>query len=76
MIQYVSKENKFSVESNTFSVAPTSSGYTLNYSADGITFTAWDEATAANENLIVNGCAKGQVFKLVGNTDDNVRVIY
>lgn len=76
MILYVNKESKFSVDSNTFSVSPTSSGFTLNYSADGENFTAWSEPTPANENLIVNGCARGQVFKLVGNTDENVRVIY
>lgn len=76
MILYINQESKFSVDEKTFSVAPTSSGYTLNYSADGENFTPWGEATPANENLIVNGCAKGQVFKLVGNTDENVRIIY
>lgn len=76
MIQYINKEKAFGIDATSFSIAPTTSGYTLNYSADGKSFTAYGEATPANETLIVNGCAKGQVFKMVGNTDENVRVIY
>lgn len=58
----------FQVLAHSFAVSPSSSGYTLNYSADGKTYTAYSQATPANENLIVNGIAKGMYFKLAGNS--------
>lgn len=62
-------EAPFQVLAHSFSVSPSTSGYTLNYSADGIGYTAYTDATPANEVLIVNGVAKSMFFKLVGNTD-------
>ena len=71
----VSGETAFQVLSHSFSVSQSESGYTLNYSGDGIHWTAYDEATPANEDLIVNGIAFGQYIKLAGNTSE-VTIIY
>lgn len=66
----ITGEEPFQVLAHSFSVSPSSEGYTLNYSANGTDFTAWDEATPANETLVVNGIAKGMWFKLVGNNSE------
>lgn len=65
-------EERFKSIGDCFAVAPTESGYTLAYSADGVHFTQYDEATPAGENLIVNGCVPFMWFKLVGNTGEAV----
>lgn len=65
----ISGETPFSVLAHSFSVGHSSSGYTLLYSAGDGNFTAWTAATPSNETLIVNGIAKGMIFKLSGNTD-------
>ena len=67
----INGEAHFSVLAHSFSVY-SDDAYTLNYSADGINFTAWDAATPAGETLIVNGVAKGMYFYLEGNTTDAV----
>lgn len=66
----ITDEQVFGIPTNSFSVGFSTTGYTLNYSADGQNFTAWEEATPANEVLVVNGIPKGMGFKLVGNTGD------
>lgn len=66
----ISGETPFQVLSHSFIVSQSESGYTLNYSGDGITWTAYDEATPANEDLIVNGIAFGTYVKLAGNTSE------
>lgn len=63
-------EEAFQVNAHSFSVSPSSEGYTLNYSADGVNFTAYDKATPADETLICNGVGKGMFFKLVGNASE------
>lgn len=65
----VEGSNSFSVPEKSFAVSPSAQGYVLKYSADGKNFTAYDEAVPANEVLVVNGVAKGMVYKLDGNTD-------
>ena len=65
----INGEEPFSVLAHSFSVGQSSSGYTLLYSAGDNKFTAWTAATPSNETLIVNGVAKGMIFKLSGNTD-------
>ena len=67
----VTGEAPFSVLAHSFSVYSDSS-YTLNYSADGEHFTAWEEETPAGETLIVNGVAKGMIFYLDGNSGDAI----
>lgn len=68
-------EQPFQVLAHSFSCSPSEEGYTLNYSADGIDYTAYTEETPANEVLIVNGIAKNMFFKLVGNNSE-VNVCY
>jgi hypothetical protein len=45
------------------------------YSADGYNYTAWSEATPANETLVVNSIANGMFFYFSGNTS-TVTVVY
>ncbi len=66
----ISGEKTFSVPTNGFAVSPSAEGYTLQYSADGRDFTDYDEATPADEVLVVNGCPKNMSFKLKGNESD------
>lgn len=63
----VSGANGFQVLAHSFSLSPSTEGYTLAYSADGINYTNYSEAVPANETLIVNGIAKAMYFKCVGN---------
>lgn len=63
-------EQPFQVLAHSFAATPSAEGYTLNYSANGEEYTAWEEATPANETLVVNGVAKLMYFKLVGNQSD------
>ena len=72
----LSKEEAKQIGAHSFSVAPTSAGFTIAYSADGINFTNYSEATPANEVLLVNGAPKNVFWKLVGNVDDNVVVTF
>lgn len=60
---------------DTFSVGVTTNGYTLNYSVDKENWTAYTQATPANEVLIVNGVTPYMWFKLAGNEDNDVEVI-
>lgn len=64
-------EEVFRAQKSQFAVAPTSAGYTVAYSANGVDFTNdTDAVVPANENLIYNGCMTYGYYKLVGNTDD------
>ena len=62
------------IDAHSFGVSPSEDGYTLNYSVNGTDYTAWEEATPANENLFVINVPKSCYFKLVGNTG-NVTVV-
>lgn len=64
----ITGEAPFQILAHSFSVSPSESGFTLSYSADGRSYTNWDESTPANETLVVNGIAKGMFFKLSGNS--------
>ena len=66
----VKGEETFQILAHSFAATPSAEGYTLNYSANGEEYTAWKEATPANETLVVNGVAKLMYFKLVGNQSD------
>lgn len=66
----ITGEQSFQVLATSFAISPSAEGYTLNYSANGVEYTAWEEATPANEVLVVNGVAKLMYFKLVGNASD------
>lgn len=68
-------EEAFRAQKDQFAVAPTSAGYTVAYSANGVDFTNdTDAVVPANENLIYNGCMTYGWYKLVGNSD-NVEVL-
>lgn len=69
-------ETPFKCLKDTFAIAGTSNGYTLNYSVDKVNWTAWEEETPAGETLIVNGATPLMYFKLDGNTDENVQAIF
>lgn len=71
----VNGEDAFQVLAHSFGVSPSTEGYTLQYSADGINYTDWDEATPANENLFVINIPKFSFFKLDGNASD-VIIVY
>lgn len=71
MKKIINGEQPFQIMAHSFSVYSDSS-YTLNFSADGENYTAWDEATPAGETLIVNGIAKNMYFYLDGNSGDAV----
>ena len=66
-------EKPFQLSSaHSFGVSPSNEGYTLQYSADGINYTAWDEATPANETLFCINVPKNVFFYLKGNASDVV----
>lgn len=71
----INADEAFQVLSHSFGVSPSSSSYTLQYSADGKDFTDWEETTPANENLFVINTPKYAYFKLKGNSGE-VTVIY
>ena len=71
MKQKIESNPSFQVLSHSFSVSPSSQEYTLQYSADGIDWTDYEETIPADENLIVNDCAYGQYIKLDGYTPYN-----
>ena len=71
----INGEAAFQVLSHSFSVSPSSEGYTLQYSANGTEWTDYEEAVPADETLVVNDCAFGQYIKLSGNNSE-VTVIY
>ena len=64
-------EEVFRAQKSQFAVAPTSAGYTVAYSADGLNFTNdTDAVVPANENLVYLGSMQYGYYKLVGNADD------
>lgn len=71
----VNADDAFQVLAHSFGVSPSAEGYTLQYSADGIDYTDWEEATPADENLFVINVPKYSYFKLDGNQSE-VTVIY
>jgi len=68
-------EEVFRAQRDQFAVAPTSAGYTVAYSANGVDFTNDSEAVVpANENLVYLGAMTYGFYKLSGNAD-NVEVL-
>lgn len=66
----ITGEQVFAIRETNFGVSASNEEYTLNYSADGVNWTAWEASTPAGENLIVCNGAKGMRYKLVGNNSD------
>lgn len=71
----ITGEQPFQINCHSFAVSPSAEGYTLQYSADGVNYTDWDEATPANENLFVINVPKFTYYKLKGN-GSLVSIIY
>lgn len=65
----IDKDKPFQTGISSFAISAAKNAYTLHYSADGYSYTAWTKETPANEVLVVNGAPKGMYFKLVGNKD-------
>lgn len=63
----IEKEKPFQTNIDKFAISPSTEEYTLWYSADGKSYTPWEESTPANEVLVVNGVPEGMYFKLIGN---------
>ena len=69
-------EEVFRAQKTQFAVAPTSAGYQVAYSMNGVDWTLDDEAIVpANENLVYLGAMTYGWYMLSGNTDDEVNVI-
>lgn len=75
-VKKINKAEYFQIPTDKFIIGPSASGYTLNYSADGVSWTPWKEATNANENQVVVGIPQNTYVKLVGNTTDNIIIRY
>jgi len=66
----VSGENTFNVPTNSFAISPSNEGYTLQYSADGVNWSDYSDATESGVTAIVNFAPKGLMYKLSGNTSE------
>ena len=72
----INGEAKFTAKKDQFAVSPTTSGYQVAYSANGVDWTLdADAVVPAGENLIYLGSMQYAWYKLVGNTDNDVNVI-
>lgn len=72
----ISGEQPFQVGASRFCIGATAAGYTLNFSADGVTFTPWTDGTLADTDQVVVNAAAGMYFKLAGNTSENVVITW
>lgn len=72
----ISGEQHFQVGASRFCIGASASGYTLNYSADGEHFTAWDDVTPQDTDQVVINAAEGMYFFLEGNTAEDVVVTW
>lgn len=66
----LSGETPVQILAHSFIVSQSESGYTLNYSGDGLRWTSYPESTPAFEDLICFGIAWGTYIKLAGNTSE------
>lgn len=64
----ISGEQPFQVLAHSVGIGPSEGAYTLQYSADGVNYTDYEEEIPANETLIINGFNKGCFFRLKGNS--------
>lgn len=67
----ITGEQPFQVLSTTFTIGPSTSGYDLYFSADGVNYTQLF-TVGANVNRQVTQVAAGSYYKLVGNTGNVV----
>lgn len=57
---------RYTGSNGRFIISSTTEQYTLNYSADGVSWTAWGEATPVGEPCLVTNAATGMFFKCDG----------
>lgn len=69
----INREQPFQVLATNFSIGPSSSGYDLQISADGVNFTTLF-SVGANVTRMVTGVANGSTYRLQSNTDEDVIV--
>lgn len=72
----VNGEEPFKAPAPRFVIGQTSAGYTLEYGVDGENFTPWDEASEAEQDVVVTNAVPGMFIKLTGNADSEVVVRY
>lgn len=70
----INGEKPFSILANTFAIY-SPEAFTLEFSVDGVHFSAWSEETPAGSNIMVNGVAEEIYFRLSGVSDSNVAII-
>lgn len=73
MKNIINREQPFQVLATNFSIGPSSSGYELEISADGVNYTSLF-TVGANITRMVTGVANGSYYRLAGNTDEDVVV--
>lgn len=66
MVQKITGEVPFQVLATNFSISPSTEGYTLQISADGVNYTDLF-AVGANVTRMVTGVANGSYYRLSGN---------
>ncbi len=69
MITKVQGEQPFQVLSNSFSISPSSQDYTLQISADGVSYSDLFSVSANTTRLVTN-VANGSFYRLRGNTGE------
>ena len=73
MRNIINREQPFQVLSTNFSIGPSSSGYDLQISADGVNYTTLF-SVGANTTRMVTSVSSGSFYRLSGNTDEDVVV--
>lgn len=63
-------EERFKALQPTFTVGYSTSGYVLEYSANGTDWSAYPDAVPANEVLVVNDATPYSFFRLKGNSGE------
>lgn len=74
----IQADASFQVLSHSFSVSPSNVPYSLEYSADGLNWSSYEDEIPQDEVLICEGCAYGQYIHLAGYEpwDDEGTLIY
>ena len=67
----IESDAQVQVLSHSFTVSPSQNAYTLSYSADGESWTDYEEEVPESEVLIVNGVAFCQYIWLNGYVPEN-----
>lgn len=75
MEKRIDGETPFQAFGKEIAIEPTSSGYQIAYSTNGVDFTLdADAIVPANENLLYIGSVPGVYYKCVGLTDNDVLI--